>query len=116
MKLKILALFFSLNCYSQLLTEEDKQQHFIAGAVFSSPVFSETYLKTKNLKKAWLNGFVSAFIVGTIKETIDSTQPNNRFDKRDLTATVLGSLTSSGLLTITIKLNQIKWRKSRKNN
>jgi len=110
-KLKILFLLFTFNCYSQLLSEEDKQQHFVAGAVFSSPVFSETYLKTKNLKKAWLNGFVSAFIVGTTKELID-----DKFDKRDLTATVLGSLTSSALLTMTIKLNQIKWQKSQKNN
>ncbi len=103
--------FFSINCAGQLLSEKDKQLHFGAGALVSAPVFSTTYIKSKNLKKAWINSFLAATLVGTAKELID-----NEFDKRDLKATVLGSLTSSALLTITIKLNKIKWQKSNKSS
>ena len=109
--INVLLFFFSINCTSQLLNEEDKQLHFGAGALVSSPVFSTTYIKTNNLKKAWINSFLAAALVGTAKELID-----NKFDKRDLKATVLGGLTSSTLLTITIKLNEIKWRKSNKSS
>ena len=109
--INVLLFFFSINCTSQLLNEEDKQLHFGAGALISAPVFSTTYIKNKNLKKAWINSFLTAALVGTAKELID-----DKFDERDLKATVLGSLTSSALLTITIKLNKIKWQKLQKNN
>ena len=107
----LLLLFFGLNCQAQLLSEQDKQLHFGAGALVGAPVFSTTYIKTNSLKKAWINSFLAYTLIGVTKELTDS-----EFDKRDLTATTLGGLTSSTCLTITIKLNKIKWRKSQKNN
>ena len=109
MKLKILFLLFT--CYSQLLSEEDKKQHFAAGAVFSSPVYSQVYLETKDLGKSIGYGLLTSTLVGIGKEVVD-----DKFDKRDLIATMLGSIASSVVLTIIMKFNKIKWQKSQKNN
>jgi len=110
-KLKILFLLFAFNCYGQLLSEEDKQQHFVAGAVFSSPVYSQVYLETKDLGKSIGYGLLASTLVGIGKEVVD-----DKFDKRDLIATMLGSIASSIVLIITIEFNKIKWQKSQKNN
>jgi len=110
-KLKILFLLFTFNCYGQLLSEEDKQQHFAAGAVFSSPVYSQVYLETKDLGKSIGYGLLASTFVGISKEVVD-----DKFDKRDLIATMLGSIASSVVLTIIMKFNKIKWQKSQKNN
>ena len=95
----ILPLVFSLislNLSSQTFIEQkDKHLHFAAGNAFGTVGYSYVYLKTKNKKKAIIGGLISATLVGTIKETIDSTQPNNRFDIKDLAATALGGITIS---------------------
>jgi uncharacterized protein YfiM (DUF2279 family) len=95
----ILPLVFSLislNLSSQTFVEQkDKHLHFAAGAMFGPVGYSYVYLKTKNKKKAIIGGLISATLVGTIKETIDATQPNNRFDFEDLAATALGGITIS---------------------
>ena len=98
--MRILFFLLAFNCYGQLLTEEDKQQHFIGGAVFSSPTFSEVYLNTKDIGKAFTSGLLVSTLVGTGKELMD-----DKFDKRDLLATMLGSITVNTLLTTILIIN-----------
>ena len=95
----ILPLVFSLislNLSSQTFIEQkDKHLHFAAGNAFGTVGYSYVYLKTKNKKKAIIGGLISATLVGTIKETLDSTEPKNKFDLEDLAATALGGITIS---------------------
>ena len=95
----ILPLVFSLislNLSSQTFVEQkDKHLHFAAGNAFGTVGYSYVYLKTKNKKKAIIGGLISATLVGTIKETLDSTNPKNKFDLEDLAATALGGITIS---------------------
>ena len=98
--MRILFFLLAFNCYGQLLTEKDKQQHFIAGTIFSAPVFSEVYLTTGSFKKAFGYGLLSSTIVGIGKETID-----DKFDKRDLIATMLGAITINVILTTIVIIN-----------
>ena len=95
----ILPLVFSLfviNLNAQTFVEQkDKHLHFAAGAMFGTVGYSYVYLKTKNKKKAIIGGLISATLVGTIKETLDSTNPKNKFDLEDLAATALGGITIS---------------------
>lgn len=80
---------------AQLLQEKDKQLHFAAGSLASAAGYTYVFSKTKNKKKALLAGIGSAILAGTVKELLDSSQPKNRFDTRDLTATALGGITMS---------------------
>ena len=51
-KLIILFVLLPTLSFAQLLTEEDKQMHFVAGAVTSSFVYDYVYRKTDSKKKA----------------------------------------------------------------
>ncbi len=75
--------------------EQDKQLHFLAGGLAGSYGYTYIYDKTKNKTKATFAGIGLAILAGTIKETIDSRQPRNKFDPKDLAATTLGGITVS---------------------
>jgi len=89
--------------------EQDKQLHFLAGGLASSYGYTYVYDKTQDKKKATLAGIGLAIIAGTIKETIDSRQHNNKFDMEDLAATALGGI------TISVTINLIKNDRKNKN-
>ena len=74
---------------------EDKKLHFAAGALASTTGYTYVWQKTKDKKKAMLAGIGTAILAGTIKELVDSSQPNNSFDTKDLAATALGGITVS---------------------
>ena len=92
--------------------EQDKQLHFLAGGLASSYGYTYVYDKTQDKKKATLAGIGLAILAGTIKETIDSQQKNDKFDVGDLAATTLGGITIS--VTINLIKNDRKNKKSRK--
>ena len=92
--------------------EQDKQLHFLAGGLASSYGYTYIYDKTKNKTKATFAGIGLAILAGTIKETIDSRQYNNKFDMEDLAATTLGGITIS--VTINLIKNDRKNKKIRK--
>ena len=74
---------------------KDKKLHFAAGALASTTGYTYVWQKTKDKKKAMLAGIGTAILAGTIKELVDSSQPNNSFDTKDLAATALGGITVS---------------------
>jgi uncharacterized protein YfiM (DUF2279 family) len=92
--------------------EQDKQLHFLAGGLASSYGYTYVYDKTQDKKKATLAGIGLAILAGTIKETIDSQQKNDKFDVGDLAATTLGGITVS--VTINLIKNDRKNKKIRK--
>ena len=92
--------------------EQDKQLHFLAGGLASSYGYTYVYGKRQDKKKATLAGIGLAILAGTIKETIDSRQHNNKFDMEDLAATTLGGITIS--VTINLINNDRKRKKFRK--
>ena len=57
-------------------------------------------------------GIGTSILAGSIKEILDSTQPGNKFDTRDLTATALGGITVS--VTINLFNNDKSNKKVRK--
>ena len=73
-KLIILLLLLPTLSFAQLLTEEDKQMHFAAGAITSTLVYDYVYRKTENKKKALVYSIASSILVGTLKEVADSSQ------------------------------------------
>ena len=95
----ILIVLFAQAANAQLI-EKDKQLHFAAGVIASSAGYTYVYTKTKNKKKATIAGIGTALLAGTIKEWVDSRQPKNKFDKKDLAATAIGGIT----VTLTINL------------
>jgi len=102
-KLIILFVLLPTLSFAQLLTEEDKQMHFVAGAVTSSFVYDYVYRKTDSKKKALVYSIASAMLVGTLKEVVDSNQKGNSFDTRDLLATTYGGITFSLTFNILTK-------------
>jgi len=112
-KLWLILLIISHFSHAQDLKEKDKQYHFIAGTVSSMVGYAYIYHKTEDPLKATLAGLGTALLVGTLKETYDSTQkhPNDKFDIDDLKATMLGSLTFS----ITVNLEQLFKKRKKKN-
>ena len=92
-KLIILLLLLPTLSFAQLLTEEDKQMHFAAGAITSTLVYDYVYRKTESKKKAVVYSIASSIVVGSLKELIDSRQKGNKFDTRDLLATTYGGIT-----------------------
>ena len=109
-KLALFAVAIAATANAQLLSEKDKQLHFIAGSFASSVGYTYVWKKTNNKKKALLAGIGSSILAGTVKELIDSSQRNNSFDTRDLTATTLGGITVS----VTINLFNRKNKKCQK--
>ena len=102
-KLIILFVLLPTLSFAQLLTEEDKQMHFVAGAVTSTIVYDYVYRKTDSKKKALIYSIASSILVGTLKEVADSRIPGNRFDTRDLLATAYGGITFSLTFNILTK-------------
>tara|TARA_R100001530_G_scaffold15848_2_gene14048 strand:- start:1422 stop:1790 length:369 start_codon:yes stop_codon:yes gene_type:complete len=92
--------------------EEDKQMHFMAGSLASGFGYTYVFEKTQDKKKATLAGIGLALLAGTIKETIDSQQKNDKFDIGDLAATTLGGITIS--VTINLIKNDRNNKKIRK--
>ena len=92
-KLIILLLLLPTLSFAQLLTEEDKQMHFAAGAITSTLVYDYVYRKTESKKKAVVYSIASSIVVGSLKELVDSRQKGNKFDTRDLLATTYGGIT-----------------------
>tara|TARA_R110002167_G_scaffold34173_5_gene109162 strand:+ start:435 stop:779 length:345 start_codon:yes stop_codon:yes gene_type:complete len=85
--------------YGQLLPP-DKQSHMLGGALGGTIGYELVYEKTKNENKALLGAIAGAIIIGTLKESYDSTRPNNKFDKNDLIATIGGGI----IIGLTINL------------
>ena len=113
MKLLFLIPFFLLTTIpsnAQLLSEPDKQEHFLAGAFFGSFTYAFVLDKTEDNRKAFLASLATAIIAGTIKETMDSRQKGNYFDARDLLATTYGGLS----IGITLDLISRKGKKKGK--
>jgi len=106
----ILITFFTIATNAQI--ERDKQLHFAAGGIASSFGYNYVYDKTQDKTKAVFAGIGLAILAGTIKETIDSSQPGNKFDLEDLTATTLGGITIS--VTINLIKNDRNNKKIRK--
>ena len=78
---------------SPLSAANDKLQHFGVSTLFGAA--GETLLHyTTDLNDFGLLGFGTALgtLPGLIKETIDSTKENNRFDMGDLAADIAGAL------------------------
>jgi len=92
-KLIILLLLLPTLSFAQLLTEEDKQMHFAAGAITSTLVYDYVYRKTESKKKAVVYSIASSIVLGSLKELVDSRQKGNKFDTRDLLATTYGGIT-----------------------
>jgi uncharacterized protein YfiM (DUF2279 family) len=111
-KLALFAVAIAVTANAQLLKEKDKQLHFIAGSFASSVGYTYVWKKTKDKKKAVLAGIGTSILAGTIKELIDSSEKNNYFDARDLTATTLGGITVS--VTINLFNNDKSNKKFRK--
>ena len=91
---------------------KDKQLHFAAGTIAGAFGYNYTYEKTNDKLKSTIAGIGLAILAGTIKETIDSRKPGNRFDPEDLTATTLGGITIS--ITINLIKNDRRNKKIRK--
>lgn len=95
---------------AQLLTEPDKQKHFMAGAFFGTFAYGLVLDETEDKTQAFVASIVTAFAVGAIKESLDSRQDGNRFDKRDLLATTYGGITIGITLDIFAKNGKKKGR------
>jgi len=93
-------LFFTLSITNAQEIPKDKQMHFVAGTITGALGYEYVYSKTKDRKKAFAAGVLTSIAAGVFKETLDSTQPGNKFDFKDLTATTLGGIT----INITINL------------
>jgi len=96
-----LLLCFSLS-NAQLLTENDKQKHFAAGAVVGSIAYGIILEESEDKKIAFIASIATAFAVGYIKETYDK-KNGYGFDNRDLLANTYGGLTAGITLDIFTK-------------
>lgn len=96
-----LLLCFSLS-NAQLLTEDDKQKHFAAGAVIGSLAYGIILEESEDKKIAFIASIATAFAVGYIKETYDK-KNGYGFDNRDLLANTYGGLTAGITLDIFTK-------------
>ena len=94
--------------FGQLMTEEDKQKHFAAGAIVSTLTYGVVYKKTKDKNKALVYSIASSIVVGALKELADSRIPGSKFDTRDLLAT------SYGGISIGVTLNLFTRKKKKK--
>ena len=98
----------SVSMYGQLfqnnkfiLTEQDKQLHFAAGAIATTIGYEWALKKYKgNKKKAFFVGLGVGLAAGITKESFDNWRPGNYFDERDVVATFMGSLSISIPLSI----------------
>jgi len=91
--------------------QKDKQLHFAAGVVSGAFGYEYVYSITKDKKKAFVGGILTSVLTGVAKEAYDSTNPKNKFDFKDLTATTLGGIS----VNMTIKLFNKNKNKNEKN-
>lgn len=88
MRYLIIILLSSIS-YGQMA--EDKMLHTMAGGLVSAVSFPTAYALTKrNKDKALIISFLSACLIGTLKELSDSQQEGNKFDVEDLGCTIAG--------------------------
>jgi len=87
----ILLLLTFTPSHSQLLSENDKQKHFAAGALLGGISYGIILQETENKKLAFWGSIATSFVAGYIKETSDKNS-GYYFDNRDLLATTLGGL------------------------
>ncbi len=94
MKQLITILFTILlfNANAQLLTESDKKEHYGAGFMFGGIAYGYVMGETDDKLKAFAASVGTALLAGTVKELIDSSKSNNKFDTRDLLATTYGGI------------------------
>ena len=111
MKKLAVVLFFTLSITNAQEIPEDKQLHFAAGTITGTLGYEYVYSKTKDRKKAFAAGVLTSMAVGIFKESLDATQPGNKFDLKDLAATTLGGITVS----FTINLFDKKKKRKTKN-
>ena len=99
----ILFIFIALVSFAQkpMYKQFDKQMHFSAGLVAGTLGYAAGYNLTHSKFKATLISIGTAVLVGTLKETYDYFD-YGRFDKQDLLATSLGSVTVVITATIII--------------
>ena len=109
MKKLAVVLFFTLSITNAQEIPKDKQMHFVAGTITGALGYNYVYSKTKDRKKAFIAGVVTSIAVGILKESLDATQPKNKFDLKDLAATTLGGIT----INVTINLFNKKKKKKR---
>ena len=103
MKKLAIILFLTLNTVSAQIAE-DKKKHYTAGVFTSAVTYTYVYSKTKDKNKALFYSLASAVLIGSLKETFDSRQKNNKFDSK---ATTLGGIS----VNVTIKLFNKKRKK-----
>jgi len=96
----LLFLVITINTFGQ----QDKVKHFVAGSTISFVSYKLLYKKTKNHPKSLLLGMASGIVAGIAKEVYDPV-----FDKNDLLATSLGSV-SIGIV-IDLQSNQSNRRR-----
>ena len=106
-KLLLVFLFINTGLYGQII-KTDKQSHMLGGTFGGTIGYELVWEKTKDKKKAMMGAIAGALIVGVLKESYDSTRPNNKFDKNDLAATVTGGI------VIGITINLIKKKKKKR--
>ena len=87
-----LLLLLSLNSNAQLLTVGDKKMHYAAGYMFGGIAYGYVMEETDDKLKAFAASLGTALLAGTIKELIDSSKSDNKFDTRDLLATAYGGI------------------------
>ena len=110
MKRLAVVLFFTLSITNAQEIPKDKQMHFVAGTITGTLGYNYVYSKTKDRKKAFIAGVITSIAVGICKETLDATQPGNKFDFKDLATTTLGGIT----IGVTINLFDKKKKKKKK--
>ena len=76
-------LFTSISVRAESI-DNDKQQHFIGKTVICGATMMYT--------ESWWQTMLVGFTIGALKETYDSTQEGNKFDKNDMAANMLGCL------------------------
>ena len=111
MKKLAVVLFFTLSITNAQEIPEDKQLHFAAGTITGTLGYEYVYSKTKDRKKAFAAGVLTSIAAGVFKESLDATQPGNKFDLKDLAATTLGGITVSFTINLFDKKKKNKKRK-----
>jgi len=120
MKKLAIILFLTLNTVNAQIAK-DKKKHYTAGVFTSAVTYAYVYNKSKDKNKALFYVYnkskdknkalfyslASAVLIGSLKETFDSRQKNNKFDSKDLLATTLGGIS----VNVTIKLFNKKRKK-----
>ena len=89
---------FSLSIQAVDLSESDKQKHFTLSSLIGIGTNQYLYHNTNlSTKKRIGYTILLSNIPGVIKELNDDRESNNKFDKEDIKANLLGSLLGVGL-------------------